>query len=831
MISQSLTNDNLLDHIDDLRIEVYTKSNSRHRAKYGQFLTSSKVAKTMASMVSFFPDEIRILDPGAGIGILSAALISAVLNRQESKPRKIQVISYEIERVFIEYLVRTMNLCSELCKEHGISFEFEVREEDFIQVAVDSQKPSLFNQPDLNLSNLIVLNPPYKKLSTGSQEWRLLNQAGIQTTNLYAVFMWLSSRLLAQDGQMVSITPRSFCNGSYFRSFRKSFLNTMSLRQIHVYETRDKAFNEDDVLQENIIVYASKSPQQNTVLVTQSTSPDDVLPTIYVADFSKLVNLNDPENVIYLPVNEIDSQVISAFDCLESSLSDIGLSVSTGRVVDFRSRQYLRGSLEKGIAPLIYPSHFSKGFVVWPARLARKSEAIDLAAIQHNLLIPAGHYALVKRFSAKEEKRRVVAAVYDPQRIPHPFVGFENHVNYFHQKDKGLSRELAKGLAAYLNSTLVDWYFRQFSGSTQVNATDLRRLKYPDLELLERLGSRIGRDFPEQDELDRLLLEELGMSQRNTALESKKKIEGALEILSSIGVPRGQKNERSALTLLALLDLGPSSSWSDAKAPSRRISEMMDFFSQHYGVTYAPNTRETVRRYTVHQFQQLGIVVANPDTRNRPPNSPYYCYQVTDQFLALARAYSSEEWNNELYKYLKIAGVQLHTLEPRQREMPLIPVRLPDGTMVPLTAGGQNELIKQIVEEFCPRFTPGGTVAYLGDAGGKISSEQVNYFKSLGISLDEHGKIPDVIVYIPDKNWLVLIEAVTSHGPIDKKRHNELTDIFGTANADLLFVTAFASRRAMKKYLSELAWETEVWVADSPDHLIHFDGERFLGPY
>ncbi len=309
-----------------------------------------------------------------------------------------------------------------------------------------------------------------------------------------------------------------------------------------------------------------------------------------------------------------------------------------------------------------------------------------------------------------------------------------------------------------------------------------------------------------------------------------KRIAGALSILTALNVPREQQNERSALTLLALLGMTPQKQWSDAEAPMLGITEMMDVFRDRFGKRYAPNTRETVRRFTVHQFVQMGLVVANPDDPRRPVNSPDNRYQVAPALLKLARAYGSPAWKDALAGFLKTADA-LRRLQPRERDIALTPVRLPDGSELRLTAGGQNELVKRIVEEFCPRFTPGGVVVYVGDTGDKQRHVEVGYFARLGVELDKHGKMPDVLIHLTEKNWLVLIEAVTSHGPIGLKRHNELKDLFRPARAGLVFVTAFLTRRAMMKYLADIAWETEAWIAEAPSHIIHFNGERFLGPY
>lgn len=315
---------------------------------------------------------------------------------------------------------------------------------------------------------------------------------------------------------------------------------------------------------------------------------------------------------------------------------------------------------------------------------------------------------------------------------------------------------------------------------------------------------------------------------RRTA--SARRVDEALDILRALNVPREQQNERSALTLLTLLGITPQKPWSEAEAPMLGITEMMNIFHDRFGKKYAPNTRETVRRFTIHQFVQIGLVVANPDDPRRPVNSPDNRYQVASTLLKLARTYGSAAWNTSLTGFLRSAE-SLGKLKPKEREMVLLPVKLPGGKKLSLTAGGQNELVKKIVEEFCPRFTPGAVIAYLGDTGQKHRHVEAGYLERLGVEIDEHGKMPDVVVHLTEKNWLVLIEAVTSHGPIGLKRHNELKTLFGTARAGLVFVTAFLTRRAMTKYLADIAWETEVWVAETPSHIIHFNGERFLGPY
>jgi adenine-specific DNA-methyltransferase len=226
----------------------------------------------------------------------------------------------------------------------------------------------------------------------------------------------------------------------------------------------------------------------------------------------------------------------------------------------------------------------------------------------------------------------------------------------------------------------------------------------------------------------------------------------------------------------------------------------------------------------------MGLAIPNPDDPNHTINSPKTRYIIDPGLVSLIKSYGSLEWDGSLREYLK-KSESLAALQVRERVLPMIPVTLPGGDKIMLSKGGQNELIKSVIEEFCPRFTPGGQVIYIGDAGKKLTKQELRFFDQLGIKIDKHGKMPDIIILLPEKEWLVLIEAVTSHGPIDLKRHNELKSIFGSGKYGLVFVTAFESRKSMNKFRVEIAWETEVWVSEAPSHLIHFNGERFLGPY
>lgn len=314
------------------------------------------------------------------------------------------------------------------------------------------------------------------------------------------------------------------------------------------------------------------------------------------------------------------------------------------------------------------------------------------------------------------------------------------------------------------------------------------------------------------------------------ANDKQKHLDEAHQILLALGLPRAQQNERSALCLLAILNLTPSKSWDQASSPLMGITPIMDWAREHYQKDYAPNTRETVRRQTMHQFVDAGIALYNPDQPDRPVNSPKAVYQIEPAARALLRKFGTDEWHEALTSYL----AERETLAAKyawEREQNRIPVVISFGQHITLSPGEHSELIRAIIEDFAPRFAPGSTLVYAGDTGDKWGYFDAPLLAKLGVDVDSHGKMPDVVLHYAERNWLLLVESVTSHGPVDGKRHSELARLFAGSKAGLVYVTAFPNRQLMARYLSEIAWETEVWTADAPSHLIHFNGARFLGPY
>ncbi len=500
--------DMLLQEPPHQREKMATIIDANKRRELGQFLTPDPIAKFMASLFRTHDHDVHLLDAGAGAGALSIALVQHFC-RQRRRPERISLTAFEIDPVLLPLLRITLEQCKKECREARIQFSAIVFNENFIKTATAMVSQDLFAISPLRF-NAAIVNPPYRKIHSDSGERRLLRQVGIETSNLYTGFVTLITRLLTDGGQLVGITPRSFCNGPYFKPFRAEFLQTMALQQLHVFESRTAAFKQDNVLQENVIFHAIKgTPKPNNVIVSSSSGQPGGEVAERGMKYTSLVNPDDPEQFIHLTTNDSQAHARLAIGQLAASLSELDLSVSTGRVVDFRAKEFLRYHPDQNSVPLVYPCHFNGGFVHWPKEKSRKPNAIVCNNITRELLVPAGVYVLVKRFSPKEEPRRIVACIWDSGQAPAVLVGFENHLNYFHINGRGMSLTLARGLAAFLNSTILDIYFRQFNGNTQVNATDLRNLKYPTKTQLERIGHKICKFAFSHKALDTVVEKEL----------------------------------------------------------------------------------------------------------------------------------------------------------------------------------------------------------------------------------------------------------------------------------------------------------------------------------
>lgn len=466
----------MLSTVEQVRLRISKSTDAAVKSRLGQFFTP---ATTTAFMAGLFPPArgaCRLLDAGAGIGSLSCAFLEKCL-KPELHFDDIRVTAYELDENLLPPLRTSLQGYAD-----KLPLAWEVASGDFVDTAVNRIQ---FGQAEFTHA---ILNPPYKKIGSDSRHRQLLRSVGIETVNLYSAFIALSILLMAPGGQIVAIIPRSFCNGPYYRPFREFMMRHAAIRHLHLFASRRKAFKDDDVLQENLIVRLERGGRQGAVTIT--TSSDDTFADLASHDhpFNRIVFPNDPERFIHVPTSP-ERNAIETSAAVRHALSDLGLTISTGPVVDFRLRDYLCAQPEAGTVPLLYSAHFGPDGVNWPLPEAKKPNAIRSTVETEKWLYPNGYYCVVRRFSSKEEKRRIVASVIDPTIFDGaPQLGIENHLNFFHENRHGLSEALARGLAAFLNTTAVDEHFRRFSGHTQVNATDLKLMKYPSREALLELG-------------------------------------------------------------------------------------------------------------------------------------------------------------------------------------------------------------------------------------------------------------------------------------------------------------------------------------------------------
>lgn len=477
------------------------------KTELGQVFTPLPIAHMMAAMLQCQFEEISLLDAGAGIGTLTAAATERFCQRAPSaRPKVIRVMAVEIDIALREPLSTTLALCETRCSEAGIHFTAEFIHQDFLEWAAEYLTDGLFSDTIGPRFNCAILNPPYRKIRTGSRHRLLLSRMGIETSNLYTGFLAAAIRLLESGGEIVAITPRSFCNGPYFKAFRKDMLQSIGLDHLHLFESRQGIFHEADVLQETLVFHGIKGMNiPSTVHISSKIGPEGIAAFGYDVPYAAIVSPDDPEKFIHIPKELQDNCATQGISALPCTLSDLGLNVSTGRVVDFRARAYLRLQPDAGTVPLLYPAHLERSRVTWPRARSKKPSSILAVKETETLLVPNAHYVLVRRFSTKEEKKRLVATVLESGSVPGESIGIENHLNYFHCRGLGMEIEVARGIAAFLNSTPADQYFRQFNGHTQVNATDLRSFRYPTQSQLIALGTAVGNAVLEQDALDELL--------------------------------------------------------------------------------------------------------------------------------------------------------------------------------------------------------------------------------------------------------------------------------------------------------------------------------------
>jgi len=453
---------------------IFNVSNN-HKSIYGQYLTPDSIATYMSNLLLDYSNNsntIKILDPGAGQGILSITLIELIKSKRQNT--EISLDAYEIDDSIIPELKHNLEKIGEL-----LNIEYKIINSNFIDTTTQEIGWNINTK-----YSYIIMNPPYKKLNVSSSDYKHLQELGIETTNYYSAFVGLSILLLKENGLIAAIIPRSFCNGKYFLGFRKLILKDTKILHIHMFKSRTESFKEEGVLQENVILVLRKT-HEDVPFVNISSSSDrkfsDYTNTQY--PLADIVDLSDPELYFHIPnENKPEKNIVA------TTLLELGIKVSTGPVVDFRMKEGLHQLQDEDSIPLLYSVHLKNGDIVWPI-VSKKPNAITLTNDESSkMAFPSGYYVVVKRFSSKEEKRRIWPAIITPESFPSSFFTVENHINIFHINKHGLDKKIAIGLFVFLNTQYIDTKFRKFSGHTQVNATDLKQLKYPTQEQLIQMA-------------------------------------------------------------------------------------------------------------------------------------------------------------------------------------------------------------------------------------------------------------------------------------------------------------------------------------------------------
>jgi adenine-specific DNA-methyltransferase len=828
------------------------QTNFTRRHASGQYFTPPLVARYMAYLAGTLGDQSRILDPGAGAGILVSALCEAAFKLGIST---LSIVAYELDPILCALCSFTLAYARDWLQKRGIALTFEVRQQDFVQAMAEqlAQTTLWSNTPQPSHPfDLAILNPPYFKVNQKDARAQSVKEIVHGRTNMYTMFMSLAASSLRVGGRFVSITPRSFASGLYFKHFRRQFFNMIAPDLIHLFDSRKSTFEEADVLQENIILAGTRksiaSVDAPTITISRSRGVDD-LPHPLTQEMQRnlIIDQKQKDSILHLPTSDLDTHLLQTFRSWKNTLASYGLEISTGPVVPFRSIDMLTSveQVQHGEAvPLLWLQHVHRMDIQWPLQNFDKPQRI-LRQAGHRLLVKNATQIVIRRFSAKEEARRITAAVLPEGAFGSESIGLENHLNYLYRPNGVLSYEEAVGLAAFLNSSLVDRYVRIANGNTQINATELRKLPLPDWQQLVAIGKqvvsqRLEHDFEATERIimdvlrkDLILGDEENDLQLPIFTDSRLqmgKIQEAQRILREFGLPPAQQNEISALTLLALCNLDEDAAWSTVTQRPITIHNMMGFMKEHYGRTYAENTREVVRRQVIHQFEQARLIDRNPDEPSRPTNSPNTSYAITTEALGVLAQYGTDGWEKAVTSFLEQHGALWEHYQ-RSRHAIALPLKLADGKQIYLTPGKHNELQVAVIEQFGPRFAPGATVLYLGDAASKFVIFEQEGLQHLGVPITMHDKLPDVILYDEARNWLYLIEAVTSHGPVSHKRKFEMEHLLKESQTGRIYVTAFLTFAEYKRHSSNIAWETEVWIAEMPEHMIHYNGERFMGPH
>jgi adenine-specific DNA-methyltransferase len=481
---------------DRLGVAYALSVSQQHKKENGQFFTPVEIAGLMTSYSEFNGGSVRILDPGCGSAVLSCNLIEHIANTNKTL-KTIALVAYETDSELIPISQHALDYLEKWGNQQGINIKTKLYTEDFILHNSDCFKETgdLFSKP-VEQFDIVISNPPYFKLSIEDKRTKVAKVVVNGHPNIYAIFMALSAKLLKENGELIFITPRSYAAGGYFKIFREYFFRIIDLDKVHLFISRKDTFSRDKVLQETVIIKGTKRPKPEPQVTISSSSGLKDLKNPLKKIFPKkdIIDLNSSEKILYLPTTDYDRAVLELFQTWTGNIAKYNIKISTGPVVAFRARDYLRENFEKvsvQLVPLFWLHNVKQMILEWPIVKPKKEQYISIEEKSMPLLIQNKNYILLRRFSSKDDKNRLIAAPYFCNFIKADFIGVENKVNYIYRPKGHLERNEVVGLCALLNSSLFDSYFRIFNGNVNVSATELKEMSLPPLETIQEIGDTI----------------------------------------------------------------------------------------------------------------------------------------------------------------------------------------------------------------------------------------------------------------------------------------------------------------------------------------------------
>ena len=499
------------EYADYIGLTYATSTSDKHKKDNGQFFTPKQISDFMASLAKPKSDKISILDPGCGTAILSCSLIEKLVS--DSKIKEIELTLYETDESVVTQTKLVAEYLTNWLKSQNVRFNYTINKLDFVLENSETfNTNSLFGTGNVKQFDYIISNPPYFKISKADKRASVAEELVYGQPNIYSIFMGLSAKLLKSNGELIFITPRSFAAGNYFKAFRQSFFSEVDISDIHIFESRDKMFKNDNVLQENIILRATKT-KNSSIKVTVSECDKGLLnPTEYIYPTEELIDLKSKDKVLFIPSNQDESDAIKIFREWNNTLNDFNIQISTGPVVAFRCTDFFKneGQVNGAIAPLVWLHNVKEMEFAYPLQKGNKPSLIENNEDSRKVLLKNKNYIFLRRFSSKDDKSRLVCCPYFAHSIDTEMVGVENHINYIHRPNGDLNENEIWGISALYSSSLFDTFFRTFNGNTQVGASELKQIKMPPLEDIEVIGNKVKQSQNHnKQEIDKIISEVL----------------------------------------------------------------------------------------------------------------------------------------------------------------------------------------------------------------------------------------------------------------------------------------------------------------------------------